>query len=123
MNDDTPLFRQVMPEWNHCGRISSQTFRPKKGEYLSTYDGSIMTAEESYLHFTKDPRKRSTGVASISVSQFKAEGLEIIEDREPYDAHISVSYEMFGTSAKEKISARLAKIANDRGFVYVPSES
>jgi len=124
MNDNTPLLRQVIPEWVHCGKISSQAFRPfRKGEMLSTYDGSIITAEEAYFNFTGNPDRRSAGVASVLVSQFKAEGLEIIEDRIPYESHISVSYDIFGTNAREKISRKLANIANARGWAYIPVKS
>ena len=92
-----------------------------QGDHLSVYDGGMITAEGSYFHFTEKLNRRSAGVASVSVSQFKSEGTGIIEDRVPYDAHISVNCNMFGTNAKEKISMRLAMIANSRGWDYLPN--
>ncbi len=53
MTEKTLLLRQIHPLFIQEGRVTSQAFRPtpKDQKKLSVYDGDLITAERSWVHF------------------------------------------------------------------------
>ena len=67
MTCETLLLRQVNPHWIREGRVTSQAFTPTKKDQkkLSVYDGDLITAKNSYLHYTQQLRLASAGVLAL----------------------------------------------------------
>ena len=120
MNGDTILLRQVVPSWIIEGRLSSQAFRPFSGDMLSTYDGDMMSPEETYRHYTEELGNESAGVYGITCDETEEQGLEIVEDRTPYKEHVSVSFQGISSNGRRSKSRRLASYAMNRGCMHAP---
>lgn len=131
LTDATILYRQVHPHFIEDGIATSAAFRPspKDKSMLSTYDGDMISAEFSHLHFTTTPvttddgtpcLPESDGVLAVSVLECRGTELRVIEDRAPFDEHISVDFSDFGTSAMKRKAKALRNIAMERGWQYRP---
>ena len=73
MNDSTLLHRQVHPSFlDSHGETTSQAFRPtpKDSNKLSVYDGSLITAEDAWKHYTNILNLRSIGAVSVAVGEW-----------------------------------------------------
>lgn len=122
MIDQTLLLRQIHPSFMQAGRITSQAFRPtpKDENKLSVYDGDQITAEASWVHFTKTPDCRSAGVMAVSTAQCVALALDVIADGVPFPEHVSIDYSGFTKSEIEKKAKVLKGCAEARGWLYQP---
>lgn len=77
MNPQSLLLRQVHPNFMPDGQLSSQAFLPfpKDRGGLSVYDGELVSANDSFLHYTKTLGLASAGVWGVSNEEVTATGL------------------------------------------------
>ncbi len=120
MDGNIILLRQVVSDWIVDGRLSSQAFRPFSGDRLSTYDGDMISPEETYRHYTEVLCNKSAGVFGITCNEVEGQNLGIIEDRVPYREHISVNFQGVGSGGRRSKSRKLASCAEYRGCLYKP---
>lgn len=120
MNGSTLLLRQTVPEWIVDGRLSSQAFRPFSDDFLSTYDGDMISPKYSYVHYVDTLKNRSAGVYGATLNEVTAQNLGIIEDRKPYKEHISIDFSGINGNRRKTISRNLATCADQRGCLFKP---
>jgi hypothetical protein len=123
MDEQHLLHRQVSPSWVQEGRISSQAFSPtpKDSGLLSVYDGRLMAADASFVHYTVVQGLRSMGVFSVSVHEVALVGLAWRSEPEPFPAHAVIDYSGLQSASKVKAKAQaLAERARQRGWTYAP---
>lgn len=122
MNPDTLLLRQIHPEFVQNGRPTSQAFRPtpKDENRLSVYNGAMITASASWVHYTGTLKFESAGVMALAHAECASGQLNVIEDGVPFQAHCSVDFSALKRSDIEKKSKRLAAFAKDRGWLFQP---
>lgn len=116
------LFRQVNPFFIQAGKISSQVFRPtdKDQGMLSCYNGSLISAQDSYHHFVTNPLCKSVGVVAILEHECQQESLPVVHDGVPFPEHSSIDFRAYTENQIRKKSQILAKLAAPRGFEYTP---
>lgn len=115
------LHRQVNPSWVQEGRVSSQAFNPtpKDSGLLSVYDGTLMTAEASFHHYTTTQGLKAVGTVSVSEEEVVGVGLSWRPDPEPFPEHAIIDYTALGSASKVKAKAQaLAERARARGWTY-----
>jgi hypothetical protein len=115
------LHRQVNPSWVQEGRVSSQAFNPtpKDSGLLSVYDGTLMTAEASFHHYTTTQGLKAVGTVSVSADEVVGVGLSWRPDPEPFPEHAIIDYTALGSASKMKAKAQaLAERARARGWTY-----
>jgi hypothetical protein len=115
------LHRQVNPSWVQEGRVSSQAFNPtpKDSGLLSVYDGALMTAEASFLHYTGTQGLKAVGTVSVSEGEVAAVGLSWRPDPEPFPEHAVIDFTTLGSASRVKAKAHaLAERARARGWTY-----
>ena len=122
MNSDTPLLRQVHPNWVQESRATSQTFTPTpkdKGK-LSAYDGDQITAEASWSHFTGQLGYASAGVLAVTLAECQSQDIPVDPDPALYREHVLIDLSGFSRSQARDKGKHLARYANDRGWLYRP---
>jgi len=115
------LFRQIHPSFIDRGRVTSQAFRPtsKDEGRLSAYNGDMITAEDSWRHYTSKGLK-SAGVQAVTVQECAAEGLLVRPDPEEFPEHTVIDFTHLSPNQVERKSKRLQRIADARGWQYQP---
>jgi hypothetical protein len=122
--DASSLFRQIHPSWVQEGDITSQAFTPTKKDRrrLSSYDGTMITAKDSYYHYTADLAQASVGVMAITPQECKDHGLLVSAD--PllnFDSHVVIVFPDELTKSGTKNKAKyLKEIATRRGWQFKP---
>lgn len=122
MNDDICLWRQVNENWIKKQRVTSQAFKPTKKDCNkpSFDDGSLVTAEQSWIHFNK--RFTSIGVVAVKVIECRQQGVEPVPDPlEDNPAHVIVDFGGLSKSKQQSVAQSLARKANTRGWKYTPN--
>ena len=124
MNSDTILLRQVHPIWIQQGRMTSQVFRPtpKDQQKLSVYDGDLICAEESWLHFTVDLGHMSAAVAGVTMGECTTENLSVRPDPAPFPEHAVIDFAGISESKIRSLAKLLRARAEARGWLYVAPE-
>ena len=119
MTDDTMLYRQVHPIWVQNGRVSSQVFRPtpKDQHQLSVNDGDLISAENSWKHFSGRGLK-SAGVLAVTVRECNAESLRCQPSPEVFPEHAHIDFSGFTEGQIKGKGKRLTELANTRGWQY-----
>ncbi len=125
MDDATLLLRQVHPAFVHCGRVTSQVFRPtpKDESRLSVYNADMISAEDAWRHFTSELHFESVGVLAVSVGECRREQLSVAPDPTPFASHTVISYVGLSNSQIEAKSKRLRNHATDRGWLFQPESA
>jgi hypothetical protein len=117
------LLRQVHPAWLQNGQPTSQAFRPtpKDQKLLSAYLSSLISAEESWVHYTKAMKLGSAGVWGVSGDDVASAQLTYRPDPEAFPEHAVIDYSSCETGgAAEKASKILKRKALARGCLYTP---
>ena len=125
MPESDLLYRQVpRGEISTEGNPQSQTFLPTKKDQdnLSMYDGSQLSPEESYQHYTEVLKLQSAGVVGISCAEAEALGIRIQPDPQPdFPSHTLLDFSNLTTNSKKREAAReLKNKAIERGWLYRP---
>ena len=118
MNCNTLLYRQVHPGFIDDGRVGSLAFSPNRdSQELSVYDSDRISAEDSWLHYTKCLRLTSAGVLAVTVGECRSEQLDV--QPKPvcnFDEHVLIMFD----GGLKKIARKLRDIAVQRGWQYRP---
>ncbi len=123
MTDTTLLLRQVHPSFVQAGRVTSQVFRPtpKDELLLSVYDGNLITAENSFVHYTSQEDHKSAGVLAVTVKECADEALPARPDPETFAEHAVIDFTGVAANQIEKKGKKLKAKAETRGWLYQPS--
>lgn len=123
MKPDALLLRQINEAWEQDGYVTSQAFKPTRKDQgkLSTYDGSKITAEDSWEHFTVVLGYSSIGVMAVTVDECDAHGLPVVPDPMTFPEHVFVDFRGIGRSQVEKRAKFLRGLAEKRGWQYRPN--
>jgi len=120
------LFRQVHPSFTQGDKISilafsSMVFKPfpKDEGLLSVYNGEKFDVESAYTHYTELQKLASAGVVGVSVSECKAESLNVIDDNDPFDGHSSIDFKDLPAKEILKKAKMLKAKAQLRGWLYI----
>lgn len=122
MNDSTLLLRQVHPSFVQDGFASSVAFRPNtfdKG-LMTVYDGDLVSAEGSWLHYTTVSNRSSAGVVGLTVQECTAEELTARPDPVPFLEHAVVDFTKVEEKSWRSKSKKLQAKAMLRGWLYQP---
>lgn len=90
MNSDTQLHRIIRPEkTNHKeNRPNSDCFNMSRGQDgVSVYDGTNLSAEEAFKHWTEVLEYAATGVVTITVGDCQELKIEVKPDPKPDSPH------------------------------------
>ena len=122
MKADTLLLRQVSPSWMRDERPTRQAFIPgaKDKGYLSVYDGDLITAEESWLHYTHELGLISVGVVAVSCDECAALELPVAPDPAPFPSHTTINFNGYTRAQIRRKAKVLSILANQRGWQYRP---
>lgn len=120
MTPDTLLFRQVNPSWIQAGRVTSQVFKPtpKDKKRLSVYNGDLVSAEASWLHYANELQFSSVGVLAVTVEECQQQALTVEPDPEPFPAHAVIKFDDCSSSQIVKKAKYLKQNAEARGWQY-----
>jgi hypothetical protein len=116
----TLLLRQIHPAYVQNGDVSSQAFRPTaEHEFkLSMYNGDLIEAKPSWVHFTTVQRKESAGVQAVTVSECKAVALRAVESPEIFAEHCHIDFSSFGSNQIVQKGRLLRDRAATRGWLF-----
>lgn len=122
MTPETSLYRQVPIGHVQDGEITSQVFQPTKKDEkrLSVYDGSQISAEESFKHYTEVLGWSSIGVVAVSVGECESLQLPVYADPKPYKEHVLIDFSELGRSQIERKADSLKRRAIERGWQFGP---
>lgn len=117
------FFRQVHP--NHCDGVTPNSVAfcptPKDEAKLSVDDASLVTAEESWNHFTGKLGFKSAGTWAVSFEEIDTAGdLTLTRDRlEENAAHCLIDFSKVSSKGQMKKRAQLLAIrASARGCLF-----
>lgn len=124
MNNRTLLYRQVHPAWLQNGRITSQVFRPtpKDQKRLSIDDGDLISAEDSWKHFSQTLGHNSKGVMAVTLEECTGVGLQVVPDPIPHLAHAFVDFTPYNENETIRKAKQLKQSAEFRGWQYHPDD-
>ena len=122
MIPETLLHRQVPAAHIQNGEITSQVFQPtrKDDRRLSVYDGSQISAEDAWKHYTGALGYSSIGVVAVSVAECDSEQLPVHPDPTPFKAHVVIDFAGLGRSKIERKADFLKRRAINRGWQFGP---
>jgi hypothetical protein len=131
--DTDLLHRQIHPTHNQSGIVSNLAFSLEIGSsafvpikthngYLSVYNGSSFSPEDSYRHYVKT--NPSDGVLSLSRDEvLSVEPLNTIDDNIPFIGHSSIDFNsVANTTQIKKKAVRLRNLAIARKWTYYPNK-
>jgi len=112
--------RQVHPNFVTNGKFTSVAFRPfpSDGGMLSTYNGEMISAQNSHSHYTKDLGNESCGVVGIDPDSCTRHGLTPIEDGDPYPEHVSISFNDLPSQKEIEKTAKILKRETNGEWLY-----
>lgn len=85
---------------------------------VSFYDGSMITPEDAFHHFTEELGNVAIYVVEVPTKVFLDEGLTVDFDGMPYPSHVNVDYSMIQSRNERKRISR--RIKNHCKVVYRP---
>jgi hypothetical protein len=127
------LYRQVHPNHWDGKNPNSVAFSPtpKDHDQLSVDDASLVSAEGSWTHFTKNLGFKSAGTWAVTSAEITAAGdlavarSPITDEAEPAKtnpAHCHIDFSKLTTKGEKKRCAqRLAMLASARGCQFTPA--
>lgn len=121
MSPGTLLHRQAHPNFMDGALITSQVFMPfpKDDGKLSVDDGGLISAEDSFRHYTEVLKFESTGVWSVTKQEADGCGVPAGPDPIPENAaHARIDFGTTPEKACRKIAKRLKAFAVARGCQY-----
>jgi len=119
------LLRQVHPKFFSEKKLSSQAFVPfpKDQGLLSVYDNDMISAEQSFVHYTGNLKFDSVGVWGVTNNEVINEGLASKSDPLPNSpAHALIDFTTISSNAYRPIAKRLRDYALEHGCLYLKSQ-
>lgn len=125
MTQDSLLLRQVNPNFVREGRITSQVFKPtpKDEKLLSVYNGDLITAQNSYRHYTDRLGFSSVGVVAVSVAECGKQSLPVISDPIPFPEHVVIDFQACSNAQITKKAKYLTQAARSRDWQYTADDA
>ncbi len=121
MDKSTILFRQIHPKFFKKGRILECAFDPFDHNDISVYDGSKITAKESYNHYKNTFNLESIGVAGLLVEECEQTRVTVtLAPSVKNPAHCLIDFSNIPVKERRLKVMRLCLLANKRGLVYKP---
>jgi hypothetical protein len=120
MTGDTLLWRQIHPDFVQNGFASSVMFRPNESDkgLMSVYDGDLIDAASSWVHYTTVSNKKSIGVTGLTVDECLSEGLSARSDPESFAEHAVVDFTAVTENQWRSKSKKLQAKALARGWLH-----
>lgn len=120
MNNNTLLYRQINPKWKQGDGVNSQAFEPSRSHdrLLSVYDGDLISAEESWIHFTRS--RCSIGVLAVTIAECHTQDLEVRPEPQEFKEHAVIDFRNITNKKRERKADRLTEYANQRGWCFHP---
>lgn len=120
MKSDDLVLRQINSSFVQNGKVTSQAFRPtpKDEKKLSAYDGSMMSAEKSFEHFTKQLGHNSVGVMGLTEEECISHDLPVQPEPTPFPEHILIDFSAHENGPISKKSKILRGLAESRGWQH-----
>lgn len=121
MDNQTELYRQIHPNFIRRGEVTSQAFlRTEKDiDGLSVYDGSLIDARRSYLHYTSRGYA-SCGVLAVTVNDCLEAKLPVESDPDSFPEHALIIIPNVSCGQLRRIAKKLTGIAVSHGWKYGP---
>lgn len=110
---DEVLCRQIHPKQMQQNTITSGVFSTRSNK-VSTYRGSIVTAEEAHRIHTEEFALETIGSCVVNVGDVKDANVRAVDDSALPDVHPSHAYidmRGLGSSAKDKAAKKLKRAA------------
>ena len=123
MNENTLLHRQIHPSLlRYDGNPNAQAFKPtrKDNGLLSCYDGDLITAEDSWKHYTGQLMLSSVGAVSVTVSECLDRELPVIPDPASFPEHALIDFRGLTRREIEQKADALKNAAIARGWQFGP---
>jgi hypothetical protein len=120
VNAQTLLYRQVHPAFtDNSGKPTSQVFTPNSG-LLSIYDGSLISAQAAWTHYTTILNLQSVGVIAVTVAECLGAGLRVYSDPQPnFDEHSLIDFRRLSSTSQGKRTAKkLLDLAVLRSWLF-----
>ena len=120
MTGTTLLLRQVHPTFVQNGFATSQAFRPtpKDESALSVYDGDLISAEASWVHYTTTLGQGSVGTVAVTVDECAAENLPARPDPAPFPEHAVIDFTGLSDGKCKTKGKKLQAKALARGWLH-----
>jgi hypothetical protein len=119
MTGTTLLLRQIHPSFVKLGRVTSQAFRPtpKDEQKLSVYNGDMITAAASWVHY-RGRKLESVGVMAVTVEECTREDLVARSSPKEFAEHAEIDFLNFNPKQCEKKGKKLKNVAESRGWLH-----
>lgn len=119
MTETTLLLRQVHPIFIKLGRTTSAAFRPtpKDKQKLSVYDGDMITAAASFVHY-RGRKLESAGVLAVTVGECATQELPARSSPEEFPEHAEIDFTGISGNQCEKKGKKLRDAAERRGWQH-----
>jgi hypothetical protein len=121
MSPATNLLRQVHPDFNPEGKLTSQAFMPfpKDEGKLSVYDGDQISAADAYKHYTEVLGYRANSVWGVSCAEVATTGLKSEpEPSEGFPSHALIDFNGHEERDFRKLAKKLKAYAIARGCMH-----
>jgi len=119
MTGSTLLLRQIHPAFIKLGRPTSAAFRPtpKDEHKLSVYDGDMITAAASFMHY-RERKLASVGVLAVTVGECAAQNLPSQSSPDVFPEHAEIDFTGLSGGQCEKKGKKLRDVAEGRGWLH-----
>lgn len=124
MKEDVLLYRQIHPNNIQNGYASTLAFTPSKKDNnkLSVYNSLLISAEDSWVHYTSKGLK-SFGVEGVIVKECTDNNLDAKPDPlDGFQEHAVIDFLDATKSKAEKYASILKQKANARGWLFPQSK-
>lgn len=123
------LLRHIHPSFvGGDARVSSRAFDPLRsgGErgrnqrVLSVYDGSLISAQSAFDHYTGELGRSSCGVLALDEDECVALGVAVERDGIGFPEHVNLNFDSLSRGSIKEAAKLLLAHAVDRGWQYGP---
>jgi hypothetical protein len=120
MTPETLLLRQINPVYAYGKQPSYLAFRPQTKDdcLLSVDNGDMVTTKDSWERFVSHAGCHSIGVLAVTCGECAGESLPVIEDKQPYADHCSISFMGLNKKVINSKSKLLWAMAQQRDWLY-----
>ena len=123
------LLRQIHPSFvSGAARVSSRVFDPLRSggsagrdrRVLSVYDGSLISAQSAFQHYTEELGRNSCGVLAVDEDECVSLGIAVERDGVGFPEHVSLDFDGLSRGEIKEAAERLLATAVKRGWQYGP---
>ena len=87
---------------------------------MSVYDGSLITPEDAWKHYTNNLNLLSIGVLSVKVAECRMLELPVVSDAETFREHAIIDFSGLSRKQIERKANALKTVANRRDWQFRP---